>query len=66
MDTHTWILGSILSLWYNIYTTPKEDYKELGMTVVLFLCLFLFLMNWFGLVVSIAADVVSIKEKLNK
>ena len=66
--THTYfyLIGGALAVIYTHLTTPKKDYKDLGFWIVLILSVFIFVTSWLGLVISIAADVVSIKDKLKE
>lgn len=64
MEDTFWILGSFLSVTYTLYTTPKEDYKKIPIHGVIIVIIILLMTNWFGLIMSIASDVNSIKKKL--
>lgn len=64
MEYAFWILGSFLAVAYTLYTTPKEDYKKLPIDAFIVVVTMLLITSWFGLVISIAADVNNIKNKL--
>lgn len=63
--SYFWLIGSILGLLYTFMTTPKKDFKEMDNIVIVFITLLLIATSWWGLVVSIAADIVAIKKKIN-
>jgi hypothetical protein len=65
-DTYFYLIGGALAVIYTHLTTPKNDYMELGFWIVLILYIFIYATSWFSLVISIAADVVSIKDKLKE
>ena len=63
-ESYFYLIGGLLAVAYTISTSKRKDYKELGLSLVLIMGIFLILTNWFGLIISIAADIVSIKDKL--
>jgi len=64
--TYFHMIGGALAVIYAHLTTPKKDYKDLGFWIVLILYVFISVTSWLGLVISIAADIVSIKDKLKE
>jgi len=66
MEADFLILGGVLSIVYNHLTTTKKEYKELKACKIIISVIVLFSFTWFGLVVSIALDIMHLKSKIKK
>lgn len=66
MDTEFYLFGSLLAVCYEVLTTKKKDYKQLGFLIcsTVFICLIIF--NWSGLIFAIAADFTSNRNRIEK